>query len=240
MPPTGMHPRYIDRFEVLLLDMVDTFMFGGDRFSPTEDFGATYRALGGAHLDDVAVRDVILHAFDELDDAYHDPAQFCSFPTLRSALRRHPTARPLPETELDLLEAVFARHEIGTIPDSYVETLRTLHQTHVLGLVSNIWARSDVFYEAFEQAGIRSLFDVIVFSSDHGIVKPAADLFHAAIAVLDAPASAMVYVGDDPRCDVEGAVAAGLPAIWITDTPTADATAADRTVRDLEEVLTLQ
>ena len=39
----------LSRFTVVLLDMNGTFMFGGDRFGPEQDFAATYHALGGRH-----------------------------------------------------------------------------------------------------------------------------------------------------------------------------------------------
>ena len=45
-----MPPRFIDKFEVILLDMVRTFMFDADRFSVADDFAATYRRIGGHTL----------------------------------------------------------------------------------------------------------------------------------------------------------------------------------------------
>lgn len=37
-----MHTRFIDQFDVVLLDVSHTFMFDVDRFSDAEDYGATY------------------------------------------------------------------------------------------------------------------------------------------------------------------------------------------------------
>lgn len=115
--------RYIDRFEVLLLDMGGTFMFDGDHFSDSADFGATYRHLGGFRLSPGTVRLLLLDAFTALEEAYHDPAWYHSFPPLRLYLQNSPTAHALPDSELDLLEEVFALHEIGSIPESHVATL---------------------------------------------------------------------------------------------------------------------
>ena len=42
-----MGKRFIDGFDIILLDMGSTFMFDVDRFSADEDFGATYRTVGG-------------------------------------------------------------------------------------------------------------------------------------------------------------------------------------------------
>jgi hypothetical protein len=37
----------IDEFSTILLDMNQTFMFGGDRFGATEDYSVVYHQLGG-------------------------------------------------------------------------------------------------------------------------------------------------------------------------------------------------
>ena len=42
-------------YDVLLLDLNGTFMFGQDRFAPDEAFGETYRGLGGTRLSDTEV-----------------------------------------------------------------------------------------------------------------------------------------------------------------------------------------
>lgn len=231
--------RYIDAFQAILLDMSGTFMFGGDRFAATEDFGHTYHFLGGTRLDGETVREIVLGVYADLDEVYHDPARYRAFPSLRTQLQVHPAATGLPEDELDRLENVFAQHEVGTIPRAHAETLHTLAQTHVLGLVSNIWAPSARFYQAFAQAGIGGLFDVVVFSSDLGSVKPAPEPFEAALTVLGLPADAAVYVGDDLRCDVRGARAAGLKSVWINPGPATSAAEAERVIADLRELPSL-
>jgi hypothetical protein len=40
----------LSRFTVVLLDMNGTFMFGGDRFGPEQNYADTYHALGGRRL----------------------------------------------------------------------------------------------------------------------------------------------------------------------------------------------
>lgn len=54
-----MPNRLIDRFEAILLDMGKTFMFNVDHFSEKEDFGATYRQLGGSALNVTEVHPII-------------------------------------------------------------------------------------------------------------------------------------------------------------------------------------
>ncbi len=92
-----------------------------------------------------------------------------------------------------------------------------LHETHPLGLVSNIWAPSEPFHDALAEAGVHDLFDVLVFSSDHGHIKPSTYLFELALAAFDVAPARAVYVGDNHKRDVGGAKAAGMGAVWIND-----------------------
>ncbi len=70
LPP--MPPRFIDRFEVILLDMVRTFMFDADRFSVADDFAATYRRIGGHTLSDGEGRQSISSVFDTMLGGFSD------------------------------------------------------------------------------------------------------------------------------------------------------------------------
>lgn len=78
--------------------------------------------------------------------------------------------------EIAILEKVFSEHEVGTVPQAYANALRQLHRTHRLGIVSDIWSHSEGFYQELARAGIRELLEVVVFSSDIGIIKPSPDL----------------------------------------------------------------
>src|SRR5688572_1662989 len=210
--------RFIDKFEVILLDMGQTFMFDVDRFSETEDFGATYRQLSGRALGASDVRRIILSAFDRLS-TYSRDAAFCDrFPTVFQCLKNFAELDSLDRGELDRIEQVFALHEVGTIPQTHVAALRQLHETHRLGVVSNIWSKSDLYFEEFDRAGIRDLFDVIVFSSDHGHIKPSPYLFTKAIELLNVDRSKIAFVGDSLSRDIVGANGVGLSTIWINPT----------------------
>jgi putative hydrolase of the HAD superfamily len=48
-----------------------------------------------------------------------------------------------------------------------------------------------------------------------GALKPDPAIFHKVIEGTDLQAADVVYVGDDPHLDVEGARGAGMHAIWI-------------------------
>ena len=207
--------RFIDKFEAILLDMGRTFMFDVDRFSDLEDFGATYRQIGGSALSDGEVRRIISGLFEKMLADSRNPAYCDRFPSVVAYLQGMPDSRDLPKNEIALLEQVFAMHEIGTVPDTHAKALHRLRETHRLGVVSDIWSKGDLYFQELARAGIRDLFNVIVFSSDHGHLKPSAYLFAKAIEAFIVDRSRIVFVGDSMRRDIAGAKGAGLSAVWI-------------------------
>lgn len=157
-----------------------TFMFNADRFSDTENYGTTYYRLGGTLLSSCQVQEIISTVFDTMLSNYCDPNFYECFPFILSYLNTTAIAKKLQKEEIQLLEQVFAIHELGTIPETHAAVLHQLSATHRLGVVSNIWSRSDLYLQEFERTGIRDLFDVIIFSSDHGQIKPSPYLFNKA------------------------------------------------------------
>ena len=224
----------------MLLDLHGTFMLGGDRFSETEDFGLTYRELGGRALGDDAVRRLVLEVCATMEQAYADLRYDEHFPSVRHCLEHITRPQGLSEQEVYLLERVIAHHEVGVIPAAYAAVLRKLAQTHRLGIVSNIWSTRDLYVQALERAGICDLFDVIVFSSDHGKIKPSPSLFMKALEGFTVDRSQIVLVGDSLTRDIAGAKAVGLSAVWIdTGTGTVDERVPnpDLVIRDVRELL---
>jgi len=209
--------RYIDRYDVLLLDMGETFMFDVDRFEANDDLEGTYKHLGGNLLSDKELNKILFALFKQFVEDSHKEELYENFPSLAEYLKMFPLSASLPAAELDLLEKVFTLHEIGTIPDEYADTIKKLHQTHQLGIISDIWAKSPTFYRRLEQAGIRDLFKVIVFSSDIGIIKPSPKIFSAAMEKINTDISKVVYIGDSLRRDIVGAKNFGMSSIWIGD-----------------------
>ena len=209
MVPTDV----LSSFGGVLLDMNGTFMFGGDRFGPEHDYGATYRALGGQGLALEVVQRTITVCFESMGVIYEDPTRCDSFPSVVENLRE--LAPDLPETELNLLERVIAQHELGRVPDAYALRLKRLAATHCLGVVANILSRKGPWLDEFARAGVLELFATTVFSSDGRSIKPSRKLFDRALDALTTPKSEVVFVGDSLRCDIGGAAAAGLATVWI-------------------------
>ena len=207
--------RIIDQYDILLLDVCLTLMFGVDRFSESEDFAATYRELGGASLSNTEVQSYISGLWKEMARDYNDANRYDSFPDVPWYLKNSPLTVQLPPQEHRLLEQVIAFHEAGWIPDHYGPVLRELAETHCLGILSNINSARDRFMEEFHRIGAADLFEVIVFSSEHGVIKPSPRLFEIALEEFGAEPGQCLYIGDSLERDVAGAGAAGIDCVWV-------------------------
>jgi putative hydrolase of the HAD superfamily len=212
----------LNRYSVLLLDLNSTFMFGEDRFGPAEDFHATYQSLGGSLLSRDQVHAAIRNCYDAMSQIYRSPEHYDNFPSVAESLQQHAGA---PQSELGLLERVFARHEQGAIPPDYAELLRRLGKTHQLGLVSNLWSRKEPWLSEFERSGISDVFVCQIFSSDSRSIKPSSVLFKSALQSFPSDAR-VLFIGDNHKRDIVPAKSLGLATAWINpkgdDSPHAD------------------
>ena len=207
--------RFIDRYHVILIDVCSTLMFNHDRFGPGEDYFSTYTQLAGNSLSPTEVSAIIQHMFEDIVAAEKLEANYDPFPSLRDFLLRASPPPGLPEDELWRIENVFAQHECGRIPHTVADAVLVLSETHPLGIVSNIWSLTHVFEAELARAGIRDLFQVRVWSSDLGCLKPAGRIFQAALEYFDLPNEQVLYVGDTFMRDVVGAKRLGMAAAWV-------------------------
>ncbi|MCB1632855.1 MAG: HAD-IA family hydrolase, partial [Pseudomonadales bacterium] len=58
-------------------------------------------------------------------------------------------------------------------------------------------------------------FDGVIISSEIGASKPDPRMFKAALELAGCEAADCLHVGDDQRCDIEGALAAGMQAYHV-------------------------
>lgn len=205
----------LDRYDVLLLDMCQTFMFDCDRFGEDEDFFATYRRLGGKRLLEHEVDFLIRATLQDILDHYHNPAHYDNFPSVEQALEKIPESRVLPVSERQRLIDVFAYHEQGVVPTPYVQLLGELSRTHRLAVLSNIWAPRARFDQELARCGLDRVFSAVVFSSDTRSIKPSPRLFQAALDAMGVEADRALMIGDSLTYDVAGAKSSGIDAMWI-------------------------
>jgi 2-haloalkanoic acid dehalogenase type II len=58
-------------------------------------------------------------------------------------------------------------------------------------------------------------FDFVVTSEDCRAYKPRPEPFEKALSLLELPNAGVLHVGDSLSCDVRGAKAQGIPALWL-------------------------
>jgi putative hydrolase of the HAD superfamily len=103
-----------------------------------------------------------------------------------------------------------ARHEVFAEVDA---TMPELVESQVLALVTN--GASCLQREKLAASGLGDYFDVVVVSAEFGVGKPDASIFSHALSRLGSDAEGAVMVGDSLSRDVDGAIAAGLQAVWL-------------------------
>ena len=121
------------------------------------------------------------------------------------------------------------RHE----PTMRLERLRDAGL--LLGVVSNSDGRAD---EALQAAGLRQYFDSVIDSSVVGVEKPDPRIFRAALDALGVAAGETLYVGDIYEIDIEGARAAGIEAVLLSESGPAPERSC-RTAQSIDDLVNL-
>jgi putative hydrolase of the HAD superfamily len=66
------------------------------------------------------------------------------------------------------------------------------------------------------ETGLASALEAVVYSAEVGVEKPHPAIFEELLGKLRLPPEGVLHVGDSRRDDVEGALAVGLQALWLT------------------------
>ncbi|MGI9219553.1 MAG: HAD family hydrolase [Woeseiaceae bacterium] len=127
----------------------------------------------------------------------------------RTVLARVGSAAGYGEQIVDEAMAVFdaIRNDVDIFPEVR-PALTALREKYVLIAVTNGNAK-------LEMIGIDDLFDGIVTARTAGAAKPAQQIFDVAVREGGAKAEQTLHVGDHPEFDVNGAMIAGLQAVWV-------------------------
>lgn len=97
-----------------------------------------------------------------------------------------------------------------------LDLVRRLHATgRPVGILTN--GPPDIQRLKLDQLGIDECFSSIVISGEVGLGKPDPRVFEQALEALSALPGDTVMVGDSWNRDVEGAAAAGMRSIWISN-----------------------
>lgn len=125
--------------------------------------------------------------------------------TLRDHAREFGYAEAMVEEAFDAF--IQARNEVD-LYDDVLPALEQLRGRYRLFTASN--GNADL-----ARIGLAHFFERTVAARHVGALKPDPAIFHKVIEGTDLQAPEVVYVGDDPHLDVEGARGAGMQAIWL-------------------------
>ncbi len=95
------------------------------------------------------------------------------------------------------------------------ELLGELAGTYRLGLLSN-FTHGPAAREILDRLELPRFFQTVLISGDLGYRKPHSSVFRELLDRLGEPADRVLYVGDDPEADVQGARDAGLQPVLTT------------------------
>lgn len=96
-----------------------------------------------------------------------------------------------------------------------IEMLEALRDRYRLGLLSN-FTHGPAARTIIEDMDFAPFFDVILISGELGYCKPHPMVFQRLAEDLGVQESRLLYIGDDPLLDIEGAQGAGIQPIWTT------------------------
>lgn len=117
------------------------------------------------------------------------------------------------------MRPIFAKAEVY---EDTAPVLNTLRQQGIkTAVISNTpWGSgADLWRQELGRHQLSKRLNDAIFCRDVGWRKPARQLFDFALARLDVAPQECLFVGDDPRWDLEGASRAGIPAMLIDRRP---------------------
>jgi putative hydrolase of the HAD superfamily len=91
--------------------------------------------------------------------------------------------------------------------------VRSLAGTRRIGLLTN--GPADIQRLKFDGTGLADCFDAVVISGEVGVGKPDPAVFALVLDRLGATPETAVMIGDSWERDVLGALALGMPAVWV-------------------------
>jgi putative hydrolase of the HAD superfamily len=131
--------------------------------------------------------------------------------TLRSA-SSEPVSQDLVARLFADLYDYYATAEAWTLYEDTLPALQLLQGKTRLLALSNFDRR---LHPILESLGLRNYFEHVIISSEVGAWKPHPRIFAQVTALTGLPPSSCLHIGDDERCDLQGAQAAGMSAVLL-------------------------
>lgn len=104
-------------------------------------------------------------------------------------------------------------HNAVSFPETIPMLKALKEQGFKTALITN--GHHSLQYRKIDMLGLRYVFDEIIVSGDVKVDKPDKRIFLLMAGRLGIEADEMIYVGDHPVNDIEGAASAGCKTIWM-------------------------
>ena len=82
-----------------------------------------------------------------------------------------------------------------------------------LGVITN--GDGDQQRRKLRDTGVAACFRSVVISGDVGVAKPHREIFDRSAAQMGLPPDELLFIGDNPHTDVQGALGAGWHCVWL-------------------------
>ena len=118
------------------------------------------------------------------------------------------------------LEWIYWNNATSAKPsENIVELLEYLHENGIkTGVVSNIMLSGSSLKRRIQEVLPENHFEFVIASSEYIYRKPEREIFEMALIKSGLKASETWFCGDNPICDTEGALNAGLQPVWYKKT----------------------
>jgi len=114
------------------------------------------------------------------------------------------------------------------------ETLNILSQSYRIGLVSN--GRTKGQMAKINGSGISDYFSSICISESVGCKKPNHEIFLKCLGELSVSPSEAIFVGDNPKVDIEPAKSLGMRTVWLKNKYFPEPEICDFVITDITEL----
>lgn len=230
------------RFDVVLFDAGETLLRPEPSFPELIVHLLRRRGLEVSHDEPDWIDTALGSVFRAMDDLVVNREQFSTSAERSRAFWTEIYSRLLAKLGVSDPEAGHATYLYDEFskPEHYAlfpDTLPALRELaaagYTLGIVSNFESWLSTLLERLE---ILPLMSVVVVSGEEGIEKPDPKIFRLALDRVDASPERAVYVGDNPRIDIEAALALGMGAVLVDRRGVHDGFRSSPVVRSLEQV----
>lgn len=203
----------MDDIQAVAFDLFNTLI--------TVDMPSRYSSIDRM-LDSLRAQGVAVHA-DDFMPVYRDVVREFVSEAERSGVETHNglwISTALQQVGIDVppqdprvseaVEAYFSAFVDNARPlPGTADMLAALKPRYRLALLSNL-THGPAARQILDHLKLSSHFEVLLVSGDLGYRKPHPQVFRRLIDALEVPASSILFVGDDPRTDVQGSLLAGM------------------------------